>query len=191
MATERQIKANRANALKCIGPKTPEGKRISSKNAALPGLISGSIVLKGESMRRYNALAAALILQFQPRNSAETFLVQTMTAARWRLLRTWGIQTAGFELEMAKTREKSGDAAGSGAVLAAVTFRALADNSRVLALQHRLEVSYGRQYNQALAMLLKLREIPDTSPSSGPPIQLATETWDDDFQIETNLESPT
>ena len=121
MATERQIKANRANALKCTGPKTPEGKRISSKNAALPGLVSGTIVLKGESMRRYNALAAALILQFQPRNSAETFLVQTMTAARWRLLRTWGIQTAGFELEMVKTREKSGDSAGSGAVLAAVT----------------------------------------------------------------------
>ena len=191
MATERQIKANRANALKCTGPKTPEGKRISSKNAALPGLVSGTIVLKGESMRRYNALAAALILQFQPRNSAEAFLVQTMTTARWRLLRTWGIQTAGFELEMAKTREKSGDAAGSGAVLAAVTFRSLADNSRVLALQHRLEVSYGRQYNQALAMLLKLREIPDPSPSSGPPIQLATETWDDDFQIETNPESQT
>jgi hypothetical protein len=77
-----------------------------------------------------------------------------------------GNSTAGFELERAKTREKSGDAAGSGAVLA---------------LQHRLEVSYGRQYNQALAMLLKLREIPDTSPSS--------ETWDDDFQIETNPES--
>jgi hypothetical protein len=76
---------------------------------------------------------------------------------------------------MAKTREKSGDAAGSGAVLAAVTFRALANNSRVLALQHRLEVSYGRQYKQALATLPKPSEIPDSSPSSGPPIQLATE----------------
>jgi hypothetical protein len=177
MATERQIKANRANALKCTGPKTPEGKRISSKNAALPGLVSGTIVLKGESMRRYKELAAALILQFQPRNSEETFLVQTMTAARWRLLRTWGIQTAGFELEMAKTREILGDSAGSGAVLAAVTFRSLADTSRVLALQHRLEVSYGRQYNQALAMLLKLREIRDSTATAYSPIQRATEPW--------------
>jgi hypothetical protein len=189
MATEHQIKANRANALKSTGAKTPEGKRISSKNAAIPALISGTIVLKGESMRRYNELAAAVILQFQPRNSEETFLVQIMTAARWRLLRTWGIQTAGFELEMAKTREKLGGSAGSGAVLAAVTFRNLADTSRVIALQHRLEVSYSRQYNQALAMLLKAREIPDSAASAYSPIQLATETWDDDFQTEANSAS--
>ena len=189
MVTERQIKANRANAAKSTGPRTPEGKRISSKNAALPGLVSGTVVLKGESMRRFNDLAAALILQFQPCNSAETFLVQTMTVARWRLLRTWGIQTAGFELEMAKTREKLGDSAGSGAVLAAVTFRNLADTSRVIALQHRLEVSYGRQYNQALAMLLKLREMPDSTAPAYSPIQLATETWDADFQTEANSAS--
>ncbi len=141
MATERQIKANRANAAKSTGPRTPEGKRISSKNAALPGLVSGTVVLKGESMRRFNDLAAALILQFQPRNSAEAFLIQTMTVARWRLLRMWGIQTAGFELEMARALQQSGSPAASGAVLAAVTFRNLADNSRVLALQHRFEAA--------------------------------------------------
>ncbi len=88
MAAERQVQANRANALKYTGPKTPEGKRISSKNAILYGLASGTVVLKGESMRRFKDLAAA-----QPRNSAETFLVQTMTAARWRAPRMWGIQT--------------------------------------------------------------------------------------------------
>jgi hypothetical protein len=93
MAAERQVQANRANALKYTGPKTPEGKRISSKNAILYGLASGTVVLKGESMRRFKDLAAALIPHFQPRNSAETFLVQTMTAARWRAPRMWGIQT--------------------------------------------------------------------------------------------------
>jgi hypothetical protein len=182
MATERQIKASRANAAKSTGPVTPEGKRISSKNAALHGLVSGTVVLKGESMRRYNDLAAALMLQFQPRNSAETALVQTMTLARWRLLRMWGIQTAGFQLEMAR----QDPSAGSGAVLAAVTFRSLADNSRVLALQHRFEATYDRQYNRALTMFLKLRESPDSSSPSYPPLQLATETWDDDFQTEPN-----
>ena len=188
MVTERQIKANRANAAKSTGPRTPEGKRISSKNAALPGLVSGTVVLKGESMRRFNDLAAALILQFQPRNSAEAFLIQTMTAARWRLLRMWGIQTAGFELEMAL--QQSGSPAASGAVLAAITFRTLADNSRVLALQHRFEAAYDRQYNHALAMLLKLRETPDSTPLTYPPLQLATETWDEDFSSEPNSAAP-
>ncbi len=183
MATERQIKANRANALKSTGPVTPEGKRISSKNGALSKLLSGTIVLKGESLRRFNDLAAALILQFQPRNSAEISLVQTMTAARWRLLRIWGIQTAGFEQEMAR----QDPSAGSGAVLAAATFRSLADNSRVLSLQQRFEAAYDRQYNRALAMLLKLREVPDSTAPSYPPIQLATETWDEDFQREANF----
>jgi hypothetical protein len=90
----------------------------------------------------------------------------------------WGMQTAGFQQEMAR----QDPSAGSGAVLAAATFRTLADNSRVLALQHRFESTYDRQYNHALAMLLKLRELPNPAVPSGAPIQLATETWEDDFQ---------
>jgi hypothetical protein len=145
-------------------------------------------------MRRFNDLAAALSRQFQPRNSAEIFLVQAMTVARWRLLRIWGIQAAGFQQEMAR----QDPSAGSGAVLAAVTFRSLADNSRVLGLQHRSEAAYDRQYNRALAMLLKLRETPnsslDVSAPRFPPILLATETWDDNFEDddspnETNSEA--
>ena len=128
--------------------------------------------------------------QSQARNSAETAagisFVQTMTAARWRLLRMWGIQTAGFQQEMARTAEST-PSAGTGAVLAAATFRSLADNSRTLALQHRFEAAYDRQYNHALAMLLKLRESPDPSANSGPPTQLATETWEDDLQSEPNF----
>src|SRR5579863_7314253 len=182
MATERQIQANRANAQKSTGPTTPEGKRISSQNGVLHSLVSGTVVLKGESMRRFNDLAAALMRQFQPRNSAEAALVQIMTAARWRLLRMWGIQTAGFQQEMARQDAS----AGSGAVLAAATFRTMADNSRALALQHRFEAAYDRQYNQALTLLLKLRESPDPSAPSGPTIQLATETWEDDFHGEPN-----
>jgi hypothetical protein len=106
-----------------------------------------------------------------------------MIAARWRLLRVWGIQTAAFQREMAR----QDPSAGSGAVLAAVTFQSMADNSRALALQHRFEASYDRQYNHALAMLLKLREILDSSAASYLPIQLATETWDDELQNEANF----
>jgi hypothetical protein len=71
MATERQIQANRANPQKSTWPTTPEGKRISSQNGVLHSLVSGTVVLEGESMRRFNELAAALMRQFQPRNSAE------------------------------------------------------------------------------------------------------------------------
>jgi hypothetical protein len=156
MATDRQIQANRANSKKSTGPKTPEGKRNASKNGTLHRLLSETVVLKGESLRRFNDLAASLILQFEPRNPAEAALVRTMASARWRLVRMWGFQTAAFQREMARHDAS----AESGAARAAAAFQSLADNSRALALQHRLEATFDRQYNQALAMLLKLRQAP-------------------------------
>jgi hypothetical protein len=47
MVTKRQIQANRAYPFKSAGAKTPEGKQNSSKNAAIPAVISSTIVLKG------------------------------------------------------------------------------------------------------------------------------------------------
>jgi hypothetical protein len=120
MATENQIRANRANAAKSTGP---------SQNEARRSLIAGTVVFKAESIRRFNDLAADLTLQLQPRNSLEAHLVQTITAARWRLLRMWGIQTAAFELEMARASQHT---QASGAVLAAIAFRALADTSHLI-----------------------------------------------------------
>jgi hypothetical protein len=115
-----------------------------------------------------------------------------MSVARWHLLRIWGIQTAGFELEMARARQHSESSAYTGAVLAAATFRHLSDTSGVLALQHRLEVSYDRQYTRALAMLLKLRETrdPNGPPAldlSDPSLQIVTETWDEEEIVEPDL----
>ncbi|HEY4361748.1 MAG TPA: hypothetical protein VGN17_12290 [Bryobacteraceae bacterium] len=193
MATERQILANRANALKSTGPRTGAGKQRSSQNAAVHSLVSTTVLLKGESLHRFNELASALVLQFSPRNSAESFLVhtllvQTMIAARWRLLRLWGMQTAGFQLEMARTAEFH-PGLGAGAPLAAVTSQSLADHSRALALQHRLEVSYFREFNQALSQLQKLRARPDSS-GPDPDIQLDTETWEPEIRIEANAPPP-
>ncbi len=152
MATERQIQANRANAAKSTGPITPEGKRASSQNAVRHNLVSTTVVLKGESKRRFNDLAAALTLQFQPRNSAETFLVQTMTVARWRLLRMWGIQTAGFELEMARA-QNSDPSAGSGGRPCRRHLFAIWLTAPGPRPQPGLETAYDRQYNRALALL--------------------------------------
>jgi hypothetical protein len=156
MTSERQIQANRANALKSTGPRTLEGKRISSKNRSLRALVSGPPVLKGRALRSYNNLAAAFILKFQPRNSVEAVLVQTLTVARWHLQRLWGDQTAGFQRELDRARQDH--PSESPAALAAIVFEAL--TSGPFARQHRLEAYYDRQFDQALAKLLKLRKIP-------------------------------
>jgi hypothetical protein len=56
MATERQIQANRLNALKSTGPKTTEGKAISRANAVKHGLAAD--ILVSDSLQ--DALAARL-----------------------------------------------------------------------------------------------------------------------------------
>jgi len=42
MATKKQIMANQANAQKSIGPKTAEGRKVASRNAATHPLCQGS-----------------------------------------------------------------------------------------------------------------------------------------------------
>ncbi len=137
MATEKQIQANRANAAKSTGPRTPEGKRISSQNAAIYARTPVALIPKGKSLRRFKELVAALRFEFQPRDPAEDTLVQAMAVARWRLTRMWGITTATLQKEM-KRLSTGSIPAGSGALLAANAFRSLARKSRLLA-QHRME----------------------------------------------------
>ena len=58
MATQRQIEANRRNAQKCTGPRTPEGKARSSRNALKTGIDAKSAVLPSESAAKLDELTA-------------------------------------------------------------------------------------------------------------------------------------
>ena len=169
--TLRSITA-RANGAKSKGPVTPAGKRNSANNATRHGMLAQTVVLEGESQDRFRELLETLTLQFLPRNPAEFALVETMAVARWRQMRVWGIQKAGFDLEMARQQ----DAAESPAVRAAIVFRHLSDNSRTLDLGHRYETAFDRQFARALALLIKLRTVPDESPVLIAPF--SSVTWD-------------
>jgi hypothetical protein len=184
MATQKQIAANRANAARSTGPTTPEGKKIAAQNSACHGMLAQTVVLEGESKSRFEELLTAYIALIQPRSAAETAIVETMTIARWKEMRIWGIEKAGFQLEM--SRESS--AAGANATRGYLTFKKLADSSRVLDLQHRYETGYERQFCRAYAFLLRIREksetpMDDSLPQSGHDLlqfSCATPTWDDD-----------
>ena len=84
MATPAQIAANRLNAQKSTGPRTPEGKEASRLNALKHGLDSASIVIPGEDSAAYEALAADYDDEFDPQSAVERFQVDTLIRCDWQ-----------------------------------------------------------------------------------------------------------
>jgi hypothetical protein len=66
MATEKQITANRKNAQKSTGPRTLNGKRKSRRNAVRHGLTAETVIDVIEEAADYEALAAAINVDFRP-----------------------------------------------------------------------------------------------------------------------------
>ena len=89
-----RVVTNRANAQHSTGPKTAEGKAISSRNATKHSLTSKQIVIPGEDPAEYDAHRADLIRDFRPANSIESELVEELAANSWRLRRAVRIETA-------------------------------------------------------------------------------------------------
>ena len=87
MATQAQIDANRRNALKSTGPRSPEGKAVSRWNALRTGIQARSVVIPGEDPAELERLTLDYHRQFQPFGPAENFLVDSMVMAEWRLRR--------------------------------------------------------------------------------------------------------
>ena len=67
MTTEAQTEANRANAQKSTGPRTPEGKAKVAQNALKHGLLAKQAVVVGEDTRRFRALAGTNSARNWPR----------------------------------------------------------------------------------------------------------------------------
>ena len=87
MATERQIQANRRNAQKSTGPKTPRGRAAVRLNSLKHGLNAKTLILPGENRADYKALLHSLEAEHQPTTPRERRLVMQSAKATWRLRR--------------------------------------------------------------------------------------------------------
>ena len=87
MTTKKQIEANRQNATKSTGPKTPEGKTLSSTNATKHGLVSKQVLLQDESEEEFEEFSQGLREDLKPVGALETRLVEDIAADFWRLSR--------------------------------------------------------------------------------------------------------
>lgn len=87
MATQRQIAANRRNAVNSTGPKTPEGKLIVAKNAIKHGLFVDGLLLD-EDPESFARFKAATFDELCPEGVIECSLAERMTWEMWRMRRT-------------------------------------------------------------------------------------------------------
>src|SRR5438445_6441500 len=101
MPTEAQINANRRNAQKSTGPKTPEGKARSSLNALKSGIDAWSHIIPGEDPAELEALTAAFHQHYQPSDPIQLSLVDTLVSTEWiqRRLRRIEAQLWNYQVE--------------------------------------------------------------------------------------------
>jgi hypothetical protein len=101
MPSERKSATSRANGAKSHGPKTPQGRAISSANALRHGLTAKTLILPHENQDLFLAMWNAYFDLLRPANATEVGHRSNMVAARWRLGRTWRYKTAMLDVEMA------------------------------------------------------------------------------------------
>lgn len=94
MGSERQIRANRANAAKSTGPRTIEGKAASSRNAIAHGLTARRVVLDWEDAAAFEQLRRALHDEFKPVWPSAVELVEHLAALLWRLRRSHAFEAS-------------------------------------------------------------------------------------------------
>jgi hypothetical protein len=105
--SEARLAANQANAVdepallseakiqkKSTGPRTEEGKAISSLNAVKTGLTGRTVLLPSDDAEAYHRQVTAYESEYQPVGLRETELVQSLADTQWRLQRIPGLEMA-------------------------------------------------------------------------------------------------
>jgi hypothetical protein len=134
MTTSSQIAANKSNAQRSTGPKTPEGKAISSLNRFKHGCTGAFTVLPWESQDEFDMLVGSLRDEHKPCGVTEMILVDKMAQALWLSKRAQMLQHVTFNHEIP-----------------------VCDDPRQLALYLRYQTTNERAFHKCLNDLLKLR----------------------------------
>src|SRR5215831_582553 len=95
--TEKQLAANRANASRSTGPRTPDGKARSSQNACKHGFASADFaVVRLEDVDDIAKLLEDLVSTWQPVNPQEQFALERMAVAQQALIRAARLESGLF-----------------------------------------------------------------------------------------------
>lgn len=76
------------------GPRTPEGKAASAKNATTHGLTARTPVVEGENPDAYTAFVSGVVASLRPEGTLEDVLAERAAVCLWRVQRAPRIEAA-------------------------------------------------------------------------------------------------
>jgi hypothetical protein len=92
-----RLEANRSNAARSTGPRTPEGKARSAQNSRKHGFTASNFaIVRIEELDAIANLKADLVALYQPVNSQELFAVERIALAQQSLLRVAALESGLF-----------------------------------------------------------------------------------------------
>src|SRR4051794_30336821 len=89
-----RLAANRANAKRSTGPRTPEGKAVSKLNGLVHGMRAESEVLPGEDADELRRRHETWVDELGAVTETERYLVRAAVNASWRIDRCRGAEAA-------------------------------------------------------------------------------------------------
>lgn len=165
---ERLLNANRANARKSTGPRSPEGKARSRFNSLKHGLTAQEVCLPGESREEYDHRRVEYFEDHRPATLLEADILDDYIAARWRKDRAIRHEKC---LLLEKFMQRRANIAGQYEsitldVETALAFRDLGDESAVLKNLDRYELRILRNIQIGYNQLMELRANRPPVPSA-------------------------
>ena len=170
MISERQLEANRRNAAKSHGPKTPEGRAAVRHNALKHGFTAAEIILPTvEEEIDFEQFRYAFEEEYRPVGPTEEVLVEDMVISRWRLNRIRKMEPGFFAMELDSRKEATAKyfshLNAQAHLAAAISHDAFHDD--VLGKMSRHEGRFERTFYKALKELQRLRALRATVSDSG------------------------
>ena len=105
----RRLAANRANAARSTGPRSPQGKARSSQNSRKHAFSPATFaVIRLEELDAIARLKQDLVAAYRPVNSQELFAVERIALAQQALLRSAVLETGLFTCCLNETLQRDG-----------------------------------------------------------------------------------
>lgn len=182
--SDRQLAANRANAQRSTGPRTPAGKARSRWNTLTHGALAQALIppaLEGlESRAAFDELLASLRVSLAPASPLEEMLVERIAVSYWRLARLLRAESSAiaFNQESLRYQQSFADAPvsdlsepidpyGSQKALASRLRAVLSDQDSLRDLMSSINSAYQsatiEQLQQAACLLIE--QITDALPA--------------------------